>query len=685
MTVDRPSPRFPSRPRHRNPTARDRTAHAPYNFVPLPEAVVVAVSDPTGLPGHDTYANADYPNTGHFDVTITTRSPLYVRCGLPRDLFDRQGSGEDGQADFRNRVKNTPDFFYTRRPDEPVVPGSSLRGMLRNLLEIVSYGKLERITDRHLFFRSVDNSALGDDYRARMVGTDRNQRGENKVESGFLRRTSRGTVIAVAQKLQVRRGDLSPSLLIGSGPNAVPNWAQQHRRIFVRVAPDGRHVDASSLEPRPGLTEGRLVITGPAPRKAHEFVFLLPLAEAEHIAVPEELIQRFEDDDQVTQWQERAFPKDRPEAGSRARDGALQKTGDDLGEPVFFLREDDPESHQRKLTFFGRAGLFRLPYLHAPSDLVPEALRRPEDVDDAEAIFGWVGKPGNLTARAGRVSVTDARLIHGQGDVWLAPEAIVPKILAGPKPTAFQHYLVQAEELKDRLRHYDDPLSRTTIRGHKLYWHQGERQRSDLEASAETVTAGSTQHTLMKPVRAGVTFRSRIYFENLSDRELGALCWVLQPLGDPSRTYCHGLGMGKSLGMGAVQLAAKLHLTDRRQRYARLFAGEGWETGETAEGEDLGERTTIERRVAPFEQPVLAALGLGPTCQHLFQLKRIAMLLKLLEWPGLPPAGTATAPDPRSDARPMTIEEFKRRPVLPNPSAFGDLTGMVEPPTGPLD
>src|SRR5436189_127444 len=48
----------------------DRTASAPYNFVPLPERVVTAVHSADELPDHHTYADASYPHNGHFDVTL---------------------------------------------------------------------------------------------------------------------------------------------------------------------------------------------------------------------------------------------------------------------------------------------------------------------------------------------------------------------------------------------------------------------------------------------------------------------------------------------------------------------------------------------------------------------------------------------------------------------------------------
>src|SRR5438045_3783569 len=113
-----------SRPTHRNPRP-DRAARAPYNFVPLPE-MVVKMDD---LPDQDRYAPQRH--SGFFEVTLTTLSPLYVRCPLVLEEFLRQEQGRDAGLPFADQVKNTPDFFYTHDREQPVIPGSSLRGMLR--------------------------------------------------------------------------------------------------------------------------------------------------------------------------------------------------------------------------------------------------------------------------------------------------------------------------------------------------------------------------------------------------------------------------------------------------------------------------------------------------------------------------------------------------------------------------
>jgi CRISPR-associated protein (TIGR03986 family) len=759
-----------SLPKHVNP-ANNRTASAPYNFVPLPDTVVKAVNDANDLPDHSTYADARHPHSGYFEVLLTTKSPLYVRCLLTCNEFDfdeeekdRYGRKVDNQTRYSDRIKNTPDFFYTRNRIQPVIPGSSLRGMLRSLLEVVSYGKVQWVTDKKLFFRTVDDTVVGKHYNQRVVEDMGSVQVSPhpaapcyrpRVEGGFFRIRPDGTHFI--EECQVARVEVSDILAafglshrrelyeLGNrnltaqnerNPNQTPKWTHQHQDIWADVdptevnyffrrqhRPNGRlrHSDlylrfrkATNLATShvTGKTKGKLVLTGHIEFKHLAFLFV-PTTHPNAIEVPNDpeeedlnkrLVDRFHDDDQMTRWQASAFSNGQPAGAHRDRNGYLRE-----GEPVFFLRENG------QLTFFGRAQMFRLPYTQSPLDLVPPEFRRPEEIDYAEAMFGFVRTRKELDdmrqhglrvpeqgskarAYASRVFVTDARLIEGQNHIWFPGDPIItPRILATPKPTTFQHYLVQKSDNKDTLKHYGSPTPQeTVIRGHKRYWHQGLNDRTDLSLDEvrrsieeqKQVHTNDTQHTRFKPIKPEVQFQFRVYFENLSDRELGAFCWTLNPLGDQAKTYCHHLGMGKPLGMGAVKLETMLHLTSRVTRYGSLFNGDQWHTGATGGGESLADRATLEQRTHEFEQHILGELKL--TCAHLSDLKRIGMLLKTMEWPGFQPQEDgerylSNLNPPRPNTRYMNIQhphfsnEYRERPVLPDPFAFGALTGQVEP------
>jgi len=333
------------------------------------------------------------------------------------------------------------------------------------------------------------------------------------------------------------------------------------------------------------------------------------------------------------------------------------------GQPVFYLLKEDGT-----VDFFGHTRFFRVQYPFSPYDLIPDELKRDTDLDLAEALFGFVrGK----NARAGRVFVTNAQLLPNQKET--TGETITPRILSTPKPTTFQHYLVQdkpdwfikGRKLTTRLHDYSE--GHAVLRGNKLYWHKGPVSLQDIrEPNPKQPGTDDKQHTNIRPLRIGVEFKFKIHFENLAGYELGALLWVLQVAAD--ERYRLKLGMGKPLGMGAVKIQGDLNLIDREKRYRELFDQENW--AECAASSDRA------KHVAAFEQFVLQKTGNG-NAKSLADVERIQMLLKMLSWEDRPA---------NEDIRYMEIRdpqtranEYKGRPVLPDPLGVGKKAIQKQP------
>jgi CRISPR-associated protein (TIGR03986 family) len=466
----------------------------------------------------------------------------------------------------------------------------------------------------------------------------------------------------------------------GKGANATPNWKYQYHKVYLpterakqieeNLAEDVKNfrvpsISNLSLEKTNEFSvEGILVLTGSMNSKKQAFVFFKAISP-EIIDVPNDLseedvnkhlVNRFNDDDQLTQWQKSAFQKDKPEKDSRKRDGLLSS-----GEPVFFLREGE----NNRLSFFGRARMFRLPYLKTPLDFVPNELRKAEQIDFAESIFGYTKKAGDGKAKAfsSKVFVTDARLKPNQSNIFLPN--IVPSILASPKPTAFQHYLVQTTDVKDNLFHYGNKTpDETVIRGHKLYWHRGKISENDIKVKPNSpnvdgsgkVDEFSKVHTQFTPVKPDILFEFKVYFENLSNEELGALCWVLKPQGETDKTYYQKIGMGKAFGMGAVHLEADFYLENRVSRYTTLFSENNWEKSNF--------KADVEKWKCfsdAFEKKILTETQSDKNT--LCEVERIKMLLKILEWKDeMEDENIKTTSDFESENN-----DFKERRVLPNP------------------
>lgn len=616
-----------------NKTRIDDDARAPYNFISL-NSRILAVTEQEGLedldralPDHDVFDPAR--KTGYFAVTLTSESPLYIR-GMLTDEELKRLNDTNASEEEKRRLKNKAEFFQLD-DGKPRIPASSLRGLIRSLVEIVTFGKMGRVSDSRLFYRDLRDK----DYQSRIVkplGTINNPPNpaangyQARVRGGFIRRQRNGWVIDECIITRVETRDIVNMFglsrtddlyeLNGSSlnqhtrnnPNQTPRWAYQHHDIWLDVGEEDDHFfpekhnqqgrlihpnfylrfrkgSNPSAQPNPHKSLGILVQTGRMARKHLEFVFV-PVDKPTQYDIPNDprevdinkrLVDQFQSEFQLTTWQQDAFPKDKPAPNSRQEAGFLRD-----GDPVFFLVRDDCPT---EVLFFGRAQMFRLPYRNSPKNLIERQQKLQDNsinaqIDFADAIFGFVPpdkstqhKQGDKQAAyAGRVFFSDATLIEAPNGLYDTDEPIIPPILSTPKPTTYQHYLEPDENNKGR--HYDAPHAK--VRGRKLYW------RAKLETTAAIHQDGinlanSRQHTQLQAVKPEVMFEFQVHFENLTSVELGALAWALALPDIPNGR--HMMGMGKPFGMGIVKLKPKLWLNNRMERYKTLIKDDQWVTG----------------------------------------------------------------------------------------------------------
>ncbi len=655
---------------HFNPGS-GRKSKAPYNFVPLPEAVYSVPRFNENFAEYNSKAH-----TGWIDLTLTTETPLYIRCGPDVNDIRNCENGEQDHAKLTRRHQHRQNFFHHGNPKCPVIPGSSMRGMIRSLVEILGFGKMQWFTDKKLIYRAVgDTSSLGELYRDQMMGP--NQKSSPKMlfeypvsqlRGGYLEKNGPDWTIRPAREFHSES-------FVHVEYSACPNGTRRVEKVFVRPPvsrtqpprcnPDLKlnlaYIDSSahivratpSTAKPSGFEKGVLVrsghIGGSYPKHMHCVIYEKD-SSANPIPIPTPMWKLYEDDRDMTR--------------NRRREPRKLKKDDD---PLFYLVNSSDE-----LVFFGPTMMFRLPYKRSIRDFVPQKIRNPKTIDIADAIFGTIDSDRPIKSR---VFFEDLRW-KGQNSPFIG--RCSPKILSGPKPTAFQHYLTQKQpNNKAKLNHYGSSPKQTRLRGHKRYWHK--RDADPFENKLKNRDC-DTQHTVIRPVKKATVFKGRVRFENLSNLELGALLSALQlPC-----TMRHQLGMGKPLGMGTVKIETTLHIsmrTGNKNRYTSLFDNTQLNLGELSEKENLNIAKDAREE---FRKDIVQHYNNNATMNSvkvkaiadIWDIPRLEVLALMLEWKN-PPDRTET------EYQLLTAPAWKKRHVLPNPRDIANLapTGTSPPTT----
>lgn len=531
---------------------------SPYNFVPLSERVF--------FPEWGERISQDVPFSdgisGVIDVTVTATTPIYIRSG---------GEHPEGAGRLQNAAYT--DFFRVTEGGPYAIPGSSFKGMLRNVVEIASFGKIVgtkgdtgRVVDHRYAIRDLHNKpAYTSQITAPVKGV--NNTYKPKVRAAWLREGAGNTwTLRLCDMARVEQEDLEEFFALRGKGLGAPQSAQAKYALCGMRSSTGdlvevwftcggerdhehsrcrlRYKKATGLRrgSEGGKTKGVLVLTGqPSQRKERgrggsrgkhmEFLFF-DLPNAQEVSVPAKVKEEFqfihstlgENREANAEW---SFWKPRLEQGGEI--------------PVFVLFEEDGKT----LRALGLALMFRLPYKRS----IHQAIERtsPDHLDGtrldfAEGLFGRVEDKDGLR---GRVSV---ETLLAEGDPH--PLQRVVTVLGAPKPTYYPNYLEQPGGETGRLsgETYKTFMDNgAKIRGWKRYW-----VRPDGSSPSPPPPPTDSVATAFCPLAAGTDFSGRMHLHNVRPQELGALLWALTWGGEEKLR--HNLGMAKPYGYGSVRV-----------------------------------------------------------------------------------------------------------------------------------
>ena len=498
--------------------------HAPFNFVPLSEEVF--------FPGWAEQISHDVPfknsHSGIIKIKITAQTPIFIRNGHTRD--DRE-FWSDEYKDF----SHTPDnkFF---------IPATSIKGMVRNVLEIASFGKMSQITNKRYSLRDLHLKAFKTYFDNHPVHcgwmTLDNEKKEAIItDHGIPRRIAINEIDKMlGTKLEefVKWGKITQT----ENRYAKAKYEKVKGKSLIGTFTDIPLNSSNKVDPRKKVRfdkngeAGTIVFTGqPGQRKEnpygkstgkwYEFVFLeKKLAEYtldinEENGVYQDFCFIYEDSEDWKYWK------------STKRKGRI---------PVFFTIDNN------KIQYMGLSYLFKLPTKKHIREFLNEK-HRSNKRDLAECIFGTTEKP----MLKGRVQFSNAYCTTDTPNVC---QEVYP-YMGTPKPSYYPIYTQQRGTNGQKVENNKLILYKTfldddaKLRGWKRY--------PVREKEAAIPHGDDTQFPNtcpFRPLDSGTVFECMVRYHNLREEELGALMYSLSVMDN----CLYSLGFCKPYGYGIVRL-----------------------------------------------------------------------------------------------------------------------------------
>jgi CRISPR-associated protein (TIGR03986 family) len=533
------------------------TIKAPFNFVPVSEKVF--------FPEWASQISHDIPfedgESGTVELKITAESPVFVRNGHTKK------DGEEKNDTYKSFSKIDGKYF---------IPATSIKGAIRNVLEIMSFGKMRLDQNAMFAQREWDNEKLypmkrnqsrlccgylkqqGDDYviidcgKPYRIGHKRidEKLGHSVFEEFFSR--ERGININTEYQIDGKNFDPKTAAfkyeLIKANENITSVQTFDIDNEFCNEYKDNRLKFSDA-----GEYTGRLVLTGqpdkwvwPRPTrltrdagKYYEFVFLDPEENSNLIPVSK------------TQFKHFNFIYLESPEWDRAKNLLSRE-----GIPVFFRK-----TQQGEIQDLGLAFLYKLPYDHSPFDTLKDDHKNEIDADLADCIFGFINlkdknDENKKKSLKGRVQFSSAFSDNAELDNNII------LTLNSPKASYYPLYIQQSGH--EGIVHTYNTYNNGTISGWKRYMVRKDIWGTNIEYNPAL-------DTIIHPVKKGTVFTGKIRFHNLKKVELGALLSALT-FHNTNECY-HQIGQGKPYGFGKIKIEIKLpdNLEKQKSELMALF------------------------------------------------------------------------------------------------------------------
>ena len=492
-----------------------------YNFVPAPEEHEVFIPSWAEQVSHD--IPFEDGESGEIEVEITAETPIFIREGISQADADKK---LDLKAPFE-----FSHYFDGSGKKHYFIPATSLKGMTRNVLEIMSFSKLSQIDKSPVFgLRDMNNKSYSNsEIRNNKTGWLTIENGVWSIQSCDSDRVTLKSIVDNLKPATINKENEDIHFTKASAKDkykslGICNFNSLQRFNYTK------HVDKTGNIyeiDKNGNFSGFLVLYGSIDNKKYDYIFQEANNDDESYSLEHkngkcvllENILKIEKDNPDSLWH--YFIKELK----------LNRI------PVFFKEEKGKVKH------FGFSKLYRLNNGYSIAELAPNYSSKK---DLATTIFG---NADENEALKGRVYFSNAVNYEFNGE-----GRDEERILSTPNQSYYPFYLNQ--DLKGQYRTYvdskhttNDKIKKefTSLKGFKRYPVHTTIKSGDLQKD--------TMSSKFKPLKEGNKFKVKVRYHNLKKMEIGALISALSFHNTDG--LFHSLGAGKPYGFGKIRLEVK--------------------------------------------------------------------------------------------------------------------------------
>lgn len=498
--------------------------------------------------------NIEEKHSGVLRCKLFPITPLAVPDTASPSVFNSRGT-IIGTGDSNREIHLNPNekyhygyHFMRNTEGNPMIPGSSLRGVIRSVYEAATDSCFSTADGKQsITYRTRKQFSPGLLYKNANGGY------ELYAAERYIFIVNGSDCRQIRQKGAVSIGQTSVNRL----RSGQPVWFSPLRDKYGRevgYSARGHLVGKYIKDMKPGETtgydKGYFCVGEPFSRKHFESVFKKK-GRVSLAGYGSQLEKAVSDLDTIIEMYNDRTVNIKARGGSsfyKDRHYGSMKKGKYL--PVWY--QNDPV---RKTIYLSVAAIGRSAYQKTMGMMLGShtSCDNRKSACPACRLFGLVGQAPSDAALGSRVRFTDA-LMDKPVTKCSYKDLTHLRELAGPKTSYMPFYLRNNTPNDPASWSYDS--SSVTLSGRKFYWHNTAADAYTEKKREKAFGERNSSMELIGPGKEGENvFSFQVYFDNLTDEELRQLIWALT-LGENEREsrHCHKIGHGKPIGLGSAKI-----------------------------------------------------------------------------------------------------------------------------------